>query len=92
LKSSATTKKAVGAAGAVSMIILALSQFLTDRAHEPKLLVLHEVTETVAADGSITRRRIEHPVLIEPGPQLQAELKARFEQGKDLVIEYRLDN
>jgi hypothetical protein len=85
-------QKAAASAAAVSMIILALSQFLTDRAHEPKLLVLHEVTETVAPNGTVTRRRAERPVLIEPGPQLQAELEARFEQGKDLVIELRFDN
>jgi hypothetical protein len=85
-------KKAAGAATAVSMVILALSQFLTDRAHEPKLLVLREITETVAPDGAVTRRRVERPVLIEPGPQLEVELKALFEQGKDLVIELRFED
>ncbi len=84
--------KVVAIAAAVSMIVLALSQFLTDRAHQPKLLVLHEVSETVALDGSVTRRRAEHPVLIEPGPQLQAELTARLEQGKGLVIEFRYED
>lgn len=85
-------KKAVATATAVSMIVLALSQFLTDRAHQPKLLVLHEVTETIAPDGTVTRRRAQHPVLIEPGPQLQAELTARLERGQDLVIEMRFED
>jgi hypothetical protein len=84
--------KAVATATAVSMIVLALSQFLTDRAHQPKLLVLHEVTETVAPDGSVTRRRAERPVLIEPGPQLEAELTVRLEQGTGLVIEFRFED
>jgi len=84
--------KVVATATAVSVIVLALSQFLTDRAHQPKLLVLHEVTETVAPDGTLTRRRAEHPVLIEPGPQLQAELTARLERGKGLVIEFRYED
>lgn len=79
------------AAGAmdVSVIVLAPSLYLTNRAHQPLPRVLHEVTATVAAaHGSRAERR----VLVEPGSQLQAPMTAGLDQGKGIVIESRFED
>lgn len=83
----------IGALGAsISVIILAISQFLKDRAHEPKVYLVDDVLTITAPDGTTMRRLAKRPVLIEPGPQLKAELEARLKNGKDVAVRFKLED
>jgi len=85
-----TTIGALG--GSLAAVILAISKFLTDRAHEPKLLLIDDVLEIVAPDGTVKRRLAKKPVVIEPGPQLKLELEARLAKGRDAVVRLKLED
>ncbi len=83
----------IGVLGAsVVAIIFALSQFLKDRAHEPKVALLDEFEVFTDANGGKTRRLTRKPVLVEPGPQFKAELEARMKKGNDLVVRFKLED
>lgn len=79
-------------AGALTSVILAISQFLKDRAHEPKVIEVDDVLEFIAPDGTVKRRLAKKAILIEPGPQLKVELEARLAKGNNAAIRFKLED
>lgn len=88
----ATPENLAAATAALSGLILVLSQFLKDRAHGPKLRWEIEELEIEKPDGSVIRRRKKTPILLEPGPQLNAELGARLAKGQGLIVKARVES
>jgi hypothetical protein len=78
----------IGTTGAaVAGVILAISRFLKDRGHTPRVVCVDEVIEVTGEDGRPVRRLARVRKFVEPGPELAAEVKARWKPGKGLAVD-----
>ena len=77
--------------GSVTGIILALSKFLKDRAHEPKVATVDDVVEITGDDGRPRKILAQRRQLVEPGPQLKAEIEGRLKKGKHMAIGLKVE-
>jgi hypothetical protein len=78
-------------AGSVSAIILAISRFLKDRGHTPRVVTVDEVVEVTGKDGKPVRQLKRVRKFVEPGPALKAELAARWKPGKGLAVDFDVE-
>lgn len=84
----ATPENLAAAVAAVSGMIVVLSQFLSG----PKIRWELEELEITKPDGTVIRRRKKTPLLLEPGPQLKAQLLAQAEKGRGFVVKANLEH
>jgi len=78
-------------AGSVSAIILAISKFLKDRGHTPRVVTVDELVEKIGEDGRPVRRLARVRKFVEPGPALKAEVEARWKPGKGLAVDFDVE-
>lgn len=78
-------------AASVSGIILAISRFLKDRGHTPRVVKVDDVIEETGPDGRPVKRLARVRKVVEPGPALDAELKARWKPGKGLAVDFDVE-
>ncbi len=77
--------------GAVSMIILALSQLIKIATRAPKVVWVDEVIDVPGPDGGTEQILAKRPVVVEPGPELKAELEGKLQKGKNLSVRFKLE-
>lgn len=83
----------IGTTGAsISAIIFAFSRFLKDRGHTPRVVGVDEVIEVTGDDGRPTKQLARVRKLVEPGPALKAEIKARWKPGKGLAVDLDVES
>lgn len=71
---------------AASAVILAISKYLKDREHAPKVIYVHRVREITGADGESQLVLVKDPIVVEHGPQSRIEMEAALKGGEDLVV------
>jgi len=76
--------------GSAAAVILAISRYLKDRGHTPRVVTVDDVVETTAEDGTAIRQLSEVRRYVEPGPQIEAELQASWKRRKGVAVDLRV--
>jgi hypothetical protein len=86
-----TPELLMSAAAAGSMLILAISKFLRDRARDPKQVEVWQERNITGADGRERKVLVREARLLEPASGAGADFEARLDWTKGAVLRFRTD-
>ncbi len=83
---SAIPELAIALGASASLVIFAISKFLKDREHAPKVLYVHRIEEITGPDGKRQRVLVKDPIMVEHYHQSRIEFETALKEGGDLVV------
>lgn len=79
------------AAQAITGLLGVVGEFAASLSRRPRLTWQVEEVELSMPDGTVMRRSSSTPVLLEPGPQLQAEIEIRLQRGTGFLLRAKIE-